>query len=161
MRRFFDSGRRSLFGRGLDVRHYVDVFSGWRRDAASRQFDRTAESKCTRSFATSERKSSFRIVYTVSLHRGSFGVDIGSEAGSIYRKVKRDPKVMQLKRRKRDLEEFNGSFQADAPTYIVVHGWKSSTQSDTVQNIKNGYLMTRECNVIGMEIGSTEDFAVE
>lgn len=57
---------------------------------------------------------------------------------------------MQLRRRKRDVEEFSGSFQPDVPTYVVVHGWKSSTQSDTVQNIKDGFLTTRECNVIGM-----------
>lgn len=80
------------------------------------------------------------------------GAFVCSETVPVYRKVKRDPKVMQLKRRKRDLEEFNESFQSNAPTFIIVHGWKSSTQSDTVQNIKNGYLMTRECNVIGMEM---------
>lgn len=70
-----------------------------------------------------------------------------------YRKVKRDPKVTQLKRRKRQLEEFTGTFQPDQPTFIVVHGWKSSTQSDTVQNIKNNYLSTQECNVIGIWFG--------
>lgn len=62
---------------------------------------------------------------------------------------------MQLRRRKRQLEEFIGTFQPDQPTFIVVHGWKSSTQSDTVQNIKNNYLSTQECNVIGMESGNT------
>lgn len=57
---------------------------------------------------------------------------------------------MQLRRRKREMEEFNGTFKSELPTYIVVHGWKSSTRSDTVQNIKDNYLATKECNVIGM-----------
>lgn len=80
-----------------------------------------------------------------------------SEDKSVYRKVKRSPKVVQLKRHKRELAEFNGMYNPDVPTFIVVHGWKSSTQSDTVQNIKNGYLMTRECNVIGEEIHDREN----
>lgn len=57
---------------------------------------------------------------------------------------------MQMsKRRKRDVEAFSSNFQADLPTYVVVHGWKSGTDSDTVQNIKDNYLKTRDCNVIG------------
>lgn len=53
------------------------------------------------------------------------------------------------KRKKRETDEFTSSFDNDAPTYIVVHGWKSSSQSDTVQNIKDNYLKTRDANVIG------------
>lgn len=53
------------------------------------------------------------------------------------------------KRRKRDAEDFTTNFQADLPTYVVVHGWKSGTNSNTVQNIKDNYLKTRDCNVIG------------
>lgn len=57
---------------------------------------------------------------------------------------------MQMsKRRKRDVEEFTSNFQKDLPTYVVCHGWKSGTDSDTVQNIKDNYLKTRDCNVIG------------
>lgn len=64
---------------------------------------------------------------------------------------------MQInRRRKREMEEFNGVYNADVPTYIVVHGWKSSTQSDTVQNIKDNYLATKECNVIGRRILENE-----
>lgn len=68
------------------------------------------------------------------------------------RKSSQQPKTMQLsrrRRRRRDTEEFMGSFQKDLPTYIVVHGWKSGTDSDTVQNIKNNFIKTRDCNVIG------------
>lgn len=57
---------------------------------------------------------------------------------------------MQMnKRKKRETDEFTSSFDNDASTYIVVHGWKSSSQSDTVQNIKDNYLKTRDANVIG------------
>lgn len=57
---------------------------------------------------------------------------------------------MQMsRRRRRNTEEFTNNFQKDLQTYIVVHGWKSGTDSDTVQNIKDNYLKTRDCNVIG------------
>lgn len=57
---------------------------------------------------------------------------------------------MQLNnRKKRSLNDFAESLNNDLPTYIIVHGWKSATSSDTVQNIKNNYLKTRDCNVIG------------
>lgn len=57
---------------------------------------------------------------------------------------------MQMnKRKRRSVEEFTESFDKDLPTYIVVHGWKSGTTSDTVQDIKDNYLKTRDCNVIG------------
>lgn len=57
---------------------------------------------------------------------------------------------MQMdKRKKRSVEEFTEAYDKDLPTYIVVHGWKSSTNSDTVQDIKDNYLKTRDCNVIG------------
>lgn len=70
--------------------------------------------------------------------------------GKWYRKSERQPKVMQMdKRKKRSVEEFTEAYDKDLPTYIVVHGWKSSTNSDTVQDIKDNYLKTRDCNVIG------------
>lgn len=53
------------------------------------------------------------------------------------------------KKRKRSIEEFTGAYDPDLPTYVVVHGWKSSSQSDTVQDIKDNYLSTRDANVIG------------
>lgn len=57
---------------------------------------------------------------------------------------------MKMDRRKRrNVEEFTEAFNKDLQTYVVVHGWKSSTASDTVQDIKDNYLKTRECNVIG------------
>lgn len=57
---------------------------------------------------------------------------------------------MQMnKRKRRSTEEFTESFDKDLPTYIIVHGWKSGTDSDTVQDIKDNYLKTRDCNVIG------------
>lgn len=69
---------------------------------------------------------------------------------NVNRKSEREPKVLQMsKRRKREAEEFSRNFQKDLPTYVVVHGWKSGTDSDTVQNIKDNYLKTRDCNVIG------------
>lgn len=67
-----------------------------------------------------------------------------------HRKSARQPKVMQLsKRKRRNADEFMESFDKDLPTYIIVHGWKSNTASDTVQDIKDNYLNTRDCNVIG------------
>lgn len=55
---------------------------------------------------------------------------------------------MQLRRR-RSLEEFNGAFDPELKTFIIVHGWKSGTDSDTVQNIKDNLLRMQDCNVIG------------
>lgn len=56
---------------------------------------------------------------------------------------------MQLRKKRSSLDDFNDFYRPNVPTYIVVHGWKSSTNSDTVQDIKNGLLNTRDCNVIG------------
>lgn len=57
---------------------------------------------------------------------------------------------MQMsKRKRRSIEEFTESFDKNLPTFVIVHGWKSGTDSDTVQDIKDNYLKTRECNVIG------------
>lgn len=57
---------------------------------------------------------------------------------------------MQMsKRKKRSVEEFTEAFDKELQTYVVVHGWKSGTDSDTVQNIKDNYLLSRDCNVIG------------
>ncbi|XP_055319678.1 pancreatic triacylglycerol lipase-like isoform X2 [Sitodiplosis mosellana] len=59
---------------------------------------------------------------------------------------------MQMNRRnRRSVDEFAEAFNKDVPTYIVAHGWKSSTSSDTVQNIKDNYLKTRYCNVIAVD----------
>lgn len=53
------------------------------------------------------------------------------------------------KRRRRNLEEFTKAFDTTAPTYVIIHGWKSSSDSDTVQNIKDNYLQMQDANVIG------------
>lgn len=62
----------------------------------------------------------------------------------------RQPKVMQL-RKKRDasIDEFNMHYKPDKETKIIIHGWRSSTNSDTVQNIKDNYLKKYDVNVIG------------
>lgn len=53
------------------------------------------------------------------------------------------------KRKKRNVEEFTKAFDTNSPTYVIVHGWKSSSDSDTVQNIKDNYLQMQDVNVIG------------
>lgn len=57
---------------------------------------------------------------------------------------------MQL-RKKRDtsLDEFNKLYKPNKETKIIIHGWRSSTTSDTVQNIKDSYLQKYDINVIG------------
>lgn len=50
----------------------------------------------------------------------------------------------------RDEEEFYREFQPQLDTKIVIHGWLSNTNSNTVQNIKNEYLRYKKYNVIGM-----------
>lgn len=57
---------------------------------------------------------------------------------------------MQL-RKKRDtsMEDFNKLYDPDKETKIIIHGWRSSTNSDTVQNIKDSYLQKFDVNVIG------------
>ncbi|XP_055308491.1 lipase member H-like [Sitodiplosis mosellana] len=70
----------------------------------------------------------------------------------LYTQQSREPKTMKMDRRKRrNVEDFTAAFNKDLPTYVVVHGWKSSTSSDTVQDIKDNYLKTRDCNVIGVD----------
>lgn len=57
---------------------------------------------------------------------------------------------MQMnKRKKRSTDDFTEAFDKNLQTYVIVHGWKSGTDSDTVQDIKDNYLKTRDCNVIG------------
>lgn len=56
---------------------------------------------------------------------------------------------MRRRRGGDSLEEFNYYYNPDLPTKILIHGWKSSTQTDTIRNIKNGYLAKNDCNVIG------------
>lgn len=62
----------------------------------------------------------------------------------------RAPKAMQL-RKKRDasLDEFNNQYQPNKDTKIIIHGWRSSSESDTVKNIKDSYLNKFDINVIG------------
>lgn len=58
--------------------------------------------------------------------------------------------MMQMdKRKRRSVDDFTDAFDKDLQTYVVVHGWKSSSNSDTVQDIKDNYLKTKNCNVIG------------
>lgn len=40
-------------------------------------------------------------------------------------------------------------FRPNGETKIIIHGWQSNSQTDTVQRIKDAYLLTRDCNVIG------------
>lgn len=46
-------------------------------------------------------------------------------------------------------DEFIKYFRADHQTKIVIHGYQSDTQSELVQSLKNNYLQSRDCNVIG------------
>lgn len=44
------------------------------------------------------------------------------------------------------------NFDSNLDTKIIVHGWKSSSQSDTVQTIKNEYLKKDSYNIIGNKL---------
>lgn len=46
-------------------------------------------------------------------------------------------------------KHFEAMFEPDIETKILIHGWESDTQSTFVQSVKNNYLKTRNCNVIG------------
>lgn len=59
---------------------------------------------------------------------------------------------MQLRPKRDDVDDFNANFRPDAETKIIIHGWRSSTSSDTVQNIKDAYLYSMDCNIIGKRI---------
>ncbi|XP_031632237.1 lipase member H-like [Contarinia nasturtii] len=70
----------------------------------------------------------------------------------LYTQKSGQPKVMQMnKRKRRSVDDFAEAFDKDLPTYVIVHGWKSSSQSDTVQDIKDNYLKTKDCNVIAVD----------
>lgn len=51
-----------------------------------------------------------------------------------------------------DEEEFYREFQPELDTKIVIHGWLSNTNSNTVQNIKDQYLRFKKYNVIGKDV---------
>lgn len=57
---------------------------------------------------------------------------------------------MQL-RKKRDtpMDDFNKQYDPAKCTKIIIHGWRSSSESDTVRNIKDSYLHNYDVNVIG------------
>lgn len=42
-----------------------------------------------------------------------------------------------------------GKFNADLDTKILVHGWKSSTTSDSIQSIRGAYTMRGNLNIFG------------
>ncbi|KAG4068150.1 hypothetical protein HA402_001575 [Bradysia odoriphaga] len=62
---------------------------------------------------------------------------------------------MQL-RKKRDvsMDEFNKNYDPNKETKIIIHGWRSNTNSDTVQNIKDAYLQKYDVNVIAVDWAS-------
>lgn len=49
-------------------------------------------------------------------------------------------------------QDFRTSFQPDLETKVLIHGWESDTQSAFVQSVKNNYLQSRECNIIGKPV---------
>ncbi|XP_017479789.1 PREDICTED: pancreatic triacylglycerol lipase-like [Rhagoletis zephyria] len=54
-------------------------------------------------------------------------------------------------RQKRDTwEELAGKFNADLDTKILVHGWKSSTTSDSIQSIRGAYAMRGNLNIFAI-----------
>lgn len=59
----------------------------------------------------------------------------------------RETKTINLQ----DEEEFYREFQPELDTKIVIHGWLSNTNSNTVQNIKDQYLRFKKYNVIGKD----------
>lgn len=65
------------------------------------------------------------------------------------------------KRQKPDLDEFNAYFEPNHQTKILIHGWMSDSQSEFVQSLKNNYLKSRDCNVIGeVCVQSVEEYLV-
>lgn len=53
-------------------------------------------------------------------------------------------------RAKRDTwEEMAGKFNPKLDTKILVHGWKSSTQSNSIQSIRGAYMQKGHINVFG------------
>lgn len=53
-------------------------------------------------------------------------------------------------RAKRDTwEEMAEKFNPKLDTKILVHGWKSSTQSDSIQSIRGAYRIKGHMNVFG------------
>lgn len=53
-------------------------------------------------------------------------------------------------RSKRDTwEEMAGKFNPDLDTKILVHGWKSSTTSDSIQSIRGAYTIRGNLNIFG------------
>ncbi|KAJ6626577.1 Pancreatic triacylglycerol lipase, partial [Pseudolycoriella hygida] len=56
-------------------------------------------------------------------------------------------------RKKRDtsMDEFNNQYNPSKETKILIHGWRSSTNSDTVQHIKDAYLQKFDYNVIAVD----------
>ncbi|XP_018797464.1 PREDICTED: lipase member H-like isoform X1 [Bactrocera latifrons] len=54
-------------------------------------------------------------------------------------------------RQKRDTwEEMAGKFNADLDTKILVHGWKSSTTSDSIQSIRGAYTLRGNLNIFAI-----------
>lgn len=55
-------------------------------------------------------------------------------------------------RRRRDTnrDEFNSYFDPKRDTKVLIHGWQSSSKSDTIQSIMMAYLEMGDYNVIGM-----------
>ncbi|XP_059610015.1 lipase member I-like [Phlebotomus argentipes] len=44
-----------------------------------------------------------------------------------------------------------GNFNPQLQTKLLVHGWRSNEESDTVQNIKNNYLSKRNLNIVTVD----------
>lgn len=57
--------------------------------------------------------------------------------------------LLRKRRQAADIDEFRAYFRPNRQTKIIIHGWMSDTRSDFVQNIKDNYLTSRDCNVIG------------
>lgn len=70
----------------------------------------------------------------------------------------KDPKRFTIRRKRahqqevvESLEDIDQLFNSDLPTKIYCHGWKSSSEAESLQRIKNNYLDKMNCNVIAVD----------
>lgn len=71
---------------------------------------------------------------------------------------KKAPKRFTIRRKREEnheieenIEDIDRLFNPELPTKIYCHGWKSSSEAESLQRIKNNYLDKINCNVIAVD----------
>uniref|UniRef100_A0A1B0D398 Lipase domain-containing protein n=1 Tax=Phlebotomus papatasi TaxID=29031 RepID=A0A1B0D398_PHLPP len=74
------------------------------------------------------------------------------------RKYKSRRELMQFPRTTKTNDELQdginyyfGDFNPELETKLLIHGWHSNEESDTVQNIKNNYLSRKNLNIVTVD----------